>query len=84
MLQTSNPLKGIPVSEQGAGAFDIWALKEEIKKNYVSKNETNIPALIHPSLIDLTSPRFEPYSNLKFFSGMVPVAFNLTLINPSP
>lgn len=76
LLTTSNKLFNIPISDQGNGVFDI-----DNTLNALSQENT-IAAYVHPERMDLTSEDFTPFSDISFYSTMMPISFNFTVIHP--
>ena len=76
ILQSSNRLPLIPISDQGNGIFNI---DDTISK--LNAKELLDP-YIHPSKLDFTSSEYLPFSLVSFYSTMMPIALNFTVINP--
>ena len=76
ILQSSNRLPLISISDQGNGVFDI---DDTIAK--LNSADLSLP-YIFPTKLDLTSPEYLPFSLVSFYSSMMPISFNFTVINP--
>jgi len=78
MIRTARKIKNLSITEQGAGVFDLDAFFEAVVKSQQPRS------LLHPSRLDLrrNSTYFLPFSRQSVYSSMMPLSFNLTLMNP--
>ena len=72
-------MKGLSITEQGAGVFDLDAFFSAIVKAPSQRQK----ALVHPQKIDMrrNSTYFLPFSRQSVYATMMPLSFNLTLMN---
>ena len=79
MIRTSRRMKGLSITEQGAGVFDLDAFFSAIVKAPSQRQK----ALVHPQKIDMrrNSTYFLPFSRQSVYATMMPLSFNLTLMN---
>ncbi len=81
MVKTAKRIKNLSITEQGAGVFDFEAFFDLVVKNQGQWQR----ASIHPSRVDLrnNSTYFLPFSRQSVYASMMPISFNVTLLNPS-
>lgn len=77
LLTSSTKLPNIPISDQGSGVFSI-----DNTFSALLDGSSYMP-YIHPQKLDLTSADFVPFSSKSFYSTMIPIAFNFTVIHPN-
>ena len=88
LLTTSQKLLNVPISDQGSGKFkldDAFKNLQHFKESVLSQNQissSSIDPYVYPEHLNLTSESYSPYSLISFYSTMMPVAFNFTVINP--
>lgn len=88
LLTTSEKLIDVPFSDQGSGIFSLGNAFRDMQLYRNSSFINNpllkpkIQAYIYPPHLDLTSENFYPYSLVSFYSTMMPIGFNFTVINP--
>jgi membrane-bound transcription factor site-1 protease len=75
-LKNQNKLENVPFADQGSGVFNI----ENIHRSLIQDDP--LMTYVHPETLDLTSVDYEPFSSLSFYSTMMPVSFNFTVIHP--
>lgn len=76
LLTTSTRLLNVPISDQGSGVFSIDNILNTLKE------DKPLSMHVHPEILDLTSTDYSPFSIISFYSTMIPVAFNFTVIHP--
>ena len=76
MIRSARKLKGLSITEQGAGVFDLDAF-------FALLSTQRQKALVHPFKIDLrnNSTYFLPFSRQSVYSSMMPFSLNVTLLN---